>query len=102
MQVQIVGFPWFTRETFPVLRAMCEDGNKLHRTYDEWLRAAETGSKSFEAKGCKVFRVNLDPEQFPKWCKAQGLKLDSNGRSRYASFVAAQLATGGGLSSTVQ
>lgn len=102
MQVQIVGFPWFTRESFPVLRAMFEDGHVLHRTYDEWLAAAEGNCKAFEAKGARIFRVDLDPDQFPKWCKAQGLKLDSKGRMGYANFVAAQLATGGSIPTTTQ
>lgn len=81
---------------------MFEDGHVLHRTYDEWLAAAERNSKAFEAKGIRVFRVDLDTNNFPKWCKAQGLKLDAKGRMGYANFVAAQLATGGSIPGRTQ
>jgi hypothetical protein len=40
MQVQIIGMSWYRPETFARLRAMFEDGNKLHRTYEEWLTDA--------------------------------------------------------------
>jgi hypothetical protein len=93
-QVQAVGMPWFRRETFDVLRAMFEDGHKLHRTYDEWLRAAETGRKSMEVKGVRVVCADLDPHEFPEWCKAKGLKLNAHARMEYANSVAYQVLTG--------
>lgn len=92
--VQATGMVWFKRENYVRLRAMFEDGHKLHRTYDEWLAAAEAGRKAFEAKGGRVVCVDLDPHDFPKWCKAKGLKLDANGRSAYASFIAYKTITG--------
>jgi hypothetical protein len=50
--ISATGMAWFRdAASFDRLRAMFEDGHKLHRTYDEWLRAAETGRKTFEAKG---------------------------------------------------
>lgn len=93
MQIQIVGMAWYRPETFAQLRRMFEDGHKLHRTYEEWFAAAETGRKSFESKGVRVFCVDIDPNEFPSWCKAQGLKLNAEARNRYASTVAVNLAT---------
>jgi len=94
MQVQAVGMSWYKPENFARLRAMFEDGHKLHRTYDEWLTAAETNKKMLEANGTRVFCVDIDPDEFPKWCTAQGLKLDANARNTYASSVAYQMITG--------
>lgn len=87
-QVQIVGMAWFKPENFVRLRAMFEDGDKLHRTYDEWLRAAETGRKAQEVKGLRVICVDIDPDDFPKWCIAQGVNLNANARMQYASLIA--------------
>ena len=87
-QVQIVGMAWFKPENFVRLRAMFEDGDKLHRTYDEWLRAAETGRKAQEVKGLRVVCVDIDPNDFPKWCKAKGMNLNANARMQYASLIA--------------
>jgi hypothetical protein len=94
MQVQIVGMSWYRPETFERLRAMFEDGHKLHKTYDEWLVAAENGRKSMEAKGVRVVCVDIDPEEFPKWCAENGLKLNAEARNRYGSFMAYKIATG--------
>lgn len=97
MQVQIIGMSWYKAENFDRLRAMFEDGEKLHRTYKEWLVAAETGRRSFEAKGIRVFCVDIDPDEFPKWCKANGLKLNAEARNKYGSHIAVQIATGGSM-----
>ena len=88
MQIQAIGFPWYKRENFARLRALFEDGHKLHRTYDEWFAAAEGACKAQEIKGVRVVRADIDPDDFPKWAEAQGMKLDANARSRYASFIA--------------
>ena len=93
-QVQAVGMAWFKPEHFERLRAMFKDGDKLHRTYDEWLRAAEAGRKAHEVKGLRVVCVDIDPHDFPQWCIAQGMQLDANARMRYASEIAYKVLMG--------
>lgn len=100
--VQAVGMAWYKREHFDRLRAMFKDGHKLHRTYDEWLRAAETGRKASEVKGVRVVCVDIDPDDFPKWCKAQGMDLDASARMRYANEIAYKVLTGAGAPGGVQ
>lgn len=100
MQVEIVGMAWYRPETFTRLRAMFEDGDKLHRTYPEWLAAADSNRKTFEARGIRVVCVDIDPDQFPKWCKAQGLALNAEARTRFAAGVADKAAVGGPGSSS--
>ncbi|WP_275270515.1 hypothetical protein [Limnobacter sp. P1] len=94
MQVQIIGMAWYKPENFDRLRTMFEDGHKLHRTYNEWFAAAETGRKKFESQGVRVVPVDIDPDAFPKWCKANGMRLNADARNKYASFIAYQVATG--------
>lgn len=95
MQIQIIGMAWFKPENYLQLRRMFEDGHKLHHTYPEWLKAAQTGYERFEAQGARVIRVDIDPSQFPTWCKANGMKLNAQARMAYANSVAYQIATGG-------
>ena len=101
-QVQAVGMAWFKREHFVRLRAMFQDGHKLHRTYDEWLRAAEAGRKAQEVKGLRVVCVDIDPDDFPKWCAAKGMNLDADARMRYASEIAYKVLTGAQPPGTLQ
>ena len=91
MQIQITAMAWFKRENFDRLLAMFEDGHKLHRTYDKWLQAAETGRKTFEVKGGRVICVDIDPDDFPKWCNTKGMNLDANARMRYASEIGSKV-----------
>jgi hypothetical protein len=93
-QVQAVGMAWFKPENFVRLRAMFEDGHKLHRTYPEWLKAAEAGCDTFEKRGVTVVRVDIDPDQFPEWCKSKGLQLNAAARTEYANFIAYKTITG--------
>ena len=86
-----VSMAWFKRENFAALRVMFEDGHKLHGTYDEWLAAAEKGRKVFEAKGLFVICVDIDPQDFPLWCKAHGHKLDAKGRTAFAVWKAQEV-----------
>ena len=85
---RIAAMAWFRPETFAKLRAMFEDGYKLHGTYEEWLVKAEGGRKELEARGVQVITVDIDPDKFPKWCHANGIKLDAEARTRYAIMVA--------------
>jgi hypothetical protein len=97
--VRIVGMVWYRPETFDVLRAMFEDGDKLPRTYEDWLHKAELGRKQLEASGVKVVCVDLDPEVFRTWCADRGLNIDGAARTEYANSVAYKVAVGGGSGS---
>lgn len=96
MQVHVVGMSWYRPETFQRLISLFEDGHKLHRTYEDWLAAAEAGRNRLEAQGIKVFMVDIDPDEFPKWCAKNGQNLDAKGRNAFCNHVAYRLATGGG------
>lgn len=100
--INAVGMAWYKPEHFGRLRAMFKDGHKLHRTHDEWLRAAETGRKSYEVKGIRVVCVDIDPDEFPRWCKAEGLQLDADARMRYANLIAYKVLTGAQSPGAVQ
>jgi hypothetical protein len=85
---------WFKRENYARLLATFEDSHKLHRTFDEWLRNAEVGRKTLEAKGFRVICVDIDPDHFPAWCVRQHLRVDSQSRTKYASLIAHKMITG--------
>lgn len=93
-QIQAVGMAWYKRENFGRLMAAFEDRDKLHRSFDEWLRDAEAGRKAQEAKGIRVVCVDIDPDTFPAWCAASGLGINAEARMKYASLIAYKVLTG--------
>lgn len=94
MQVKVIGMAWYKPENFARLMAMFEDSNKLHRTYKEWVRDAERRKKEVEVPGVRVVCVDIDPDQFPEWCKTNGMKLNAEARMKYAAFIAHKVVTG--------
>jgi hypothetical protein len=101
MQSKIVGIAWYRPETYARLITMFEDGEKLHRTYEDWLVDAERARKSYEVAGIKVVCVDIDPDKFPKWCIENGHRLNAKARSDYANIVACYAETGGIISVAV-
>lgn len=90
-----IGIPWYDRAAYLELRTLFSDGHKLPLTYDEWLTKAELTRKAFEAKGARVFRVDIHAHDFAEWCRAKALNLDAEGRNAYAAEVAMRMVTGG-------
>lgn len=89
-----VAMAWYKRENFERLRRVFEDAHVLHRSFDEWLRDAEKGSKGLEAKGVGVICVDIDPDAFPVWCAANDLRVNAQGRTNCANLIAYKVLTG--------
>ena len=81
-----VGAYWINEEDYPALLRMFADGNRMPRTWKEWLKIAEEMERGLKAYGHVVMRVRIDPNTFPDWCAAHGVNLGAEGRK---TFVAA-------------
>jgi hypothetical protein len=95
MKVQILAVPWYRFETFARLRAIFDDADKIHGTYEEWFAYADAFRKREEGRGVRVICVDIEPEEFSQWCRANGIKLDADARHRFASVMAYRIVTGG-------
>ena len=87
--LRAVGVVWYREADWPRLRALLADADKLPDTYAEWLASAEGLLVQLRQDGIAAEKVPLDPDVFSAWCAAQGLALDAQARSRYASEVVA-------------
>jgi len=88
LPIRAVGMVWYSLEHFDEIKAMMEDGNKLHRTYSEWRLAAEQGERKFRREGNLVVRAHLVPDAFRQFCSERGLNLNAEARNQFASWVA--------------
>lgn len=84
MQDTITGIAWYRRQDYQRLKQMFTDGEKLPDTYGQWLVSAQRIYDTLKLSGQTVEKVLIDPEEFPKWCKANKQKLDTLGRTTYA------------------
>jgi hypothetical protein len=91
MKVSVMGLAWFRREDYRTLKSLFADGTGLHPSYDDWLKAAEGMFEQLKRQGIETHKVYIDPEEFPAWCKANGLNIDSKARIRFANETVAKM-----------
>jgi hypothetical protein len=89
-QVRAVGILWFRQEDYPALRAIMEDADQMHDTWEEWRKAAEESERHVKAQGHLTERIYIDPETFPDWCADHRLGLNQEARQRFAGSMIAQ------------
>ena len=80
-----VGAYWINEEDYPALLRIFTDGNRMPRTWEEWLKIAEEMERGLKAYGHVVMRVHIDPNTFPDWCAAQGVNPGSEGRKKFVA-----------------
>lgn len=88
LPIRVTGMPWFRREDFPRIKSLMEDGQRLHRTWEEWHAAAQKGEQSLQAQGHVVHRAVLLPDEFVAWCAARGIGLNAKSRMHFAALTA--------------
>lgn len=86
--VRAVGIPWYFRQDYRRILEIMEDANLLPATYEAWLKAAEGLERRLKKEGHIVVRAEIDPDEFPRWCAAQGLPVDADARGRFANEAA--------------
>jgi hypothetical protein len=80
-----MGIAWYRKEDWPQIKKIMIDAHKLHERYDDWLKAATQLEQRITQTGAIAERVYIDPEEFPRWCKARGLNVDAQGRERFGN-----------------
>ena len=65
--------------------SMFPDGKELPDTFDDWHSQALEAYDKLTGEGLVVEKALIDPATFPDWCWANGMKMDTSGRTRYAT-----------------
>ena len=84
-----VGVYWIDENDYPALLKIFADGDRLPRTWTEWLKIAKEMETGLKAYGHVVMRVRIDPNTYLDWCAAHDTSAGSAGRKK---FVAAAVA----------
>jgi hypothetical protein len=85
MPLRAVGIAWYYRQDYRRILEIMEDADVLPRTYDQWLRSAETGERQLKRLGHVVIRAMIDPEEFTQWCRIRDLKVDAKARTQWSN-----------------
>ena len=85
-----LGLPWYLCDDYPALLALFSDPDKLPKTFDAWLKHAESLEKRLQAAGFKVAKILIQPAPCAQWCKERGVSRDQAARLTFANEVAAR------------
>jgi hypothetical protein len=83
------GIAWYRAEDYDRLKSMFPDGWKLPDTFESWLHTAQIVYDKLTAGGFVVVKAYIDPDAFPEWCRARGMKMTTEARTAYANECAA-------------
>jgi hypothetical protein len=79
----VVGVYWIKEEDYSAVLRIFDDGNRMPRSWEEWLKIAEEMERGLKAYGHVVMRVHIDPNTFPDWCATHGTSPSGQGRKRF-------------------
>ncbi len=65
---------WFDAANYSYFRNLFEDCEVLPRTYHDWWMWADAEEKNLVRRGRHVVRVQAHPDEFLRWCDANGHK----------------------------
>jgi hypothetical protein len=69
----ILGIAWYRRDQWAQLLSDFADARHMHKTWDEWRRAAENGIEQLSRRGRIIYPVLLDAEEITRYCHERGL-----------------------------
>jgi len=81
-----VSIAWYRPEQWPRLLEVSIDGDRLHKTYEQWLDFTNDLVADIESNGQSVIKVEVDVEELTAWCKQQGLSLDGDARAEFVTY----------------
>lgn len=84
-KLQVAGVLWIRPADYDRAVALSEDG--MPATYEDWRKKIDRLIGQLPA-GIKVMKIEADPDEVAKWCRANGHRVDTKGRSAFAAFTA--------------
>jgi hypothetical protein len=80
-----MGLAWYRADQWVRLLAISEDRDQLELNHEEWIRMASERFDDLRRQGQQVQKVEVDVEDLLKWCRTQGLPVNSSTRAQYAA-----------------
>ena len=84
-QPPAVGVYWIDENDYPALLKIFSDGDRLPRTWIEWLKIAKEMELGLKAYGHVVMRVRIDPATYVDWCATHDTTPGSAGRKKFVA-----------------
>jgi|SRR5258705_13066324 hypothetical protein len=76
---------WIKEEDYPALLQIFDDGNRMPRTWKEWLKIAEEMERGTQGLRTRRYACSHRPKTFPDWCAAHDTSPGREGRKRFVA-----------------
>jgi hypothetical protein len=83
-----MGIAWYRKEDYDRILKIFDNPDDLPGTYDEWHVMAEKLFETVLKTQARPVKVIIDPDEFPKWCAANGRNIDADARKAYGTMMA--------------
>ncbi len=80
-----IGYAWYRRKQWALLRSAAADSDELEDHYDDWLKFAEPAFQKRKAQGLNIHKVDIDVEELIRWCQERAVPLNGAARAEFAA-----------------
>jgi hypothetical protein len=80
----VLGAAWYSEQDWTRMRLICSDPEEMDESYAVWRAAAEKAMEDLRRLGQVVEKVEIDVDEFVRWCRLHGRNTDRASRAEFA------------------
>lgn len=84
---QVVGIPWYSRNDWYKMKALAEDKERFHTSYEQWLATTDKSVVILTNRKKYFERLNVDPIHYAFWCNHKSLDKNKESRTAYTQYL---------------
>ncbi|MEX0649149.1 MAG: hypothetical protein WEA56_13760 [Balneolaceae bacterium] len=85
-QKLVTGILWWKPKQWERAKQISSDSHIFDDSYRVWKENAEKTYKNFQDLGYTIYKIEIDFDEFLKWCKKRGVPLNANARTKFVSM----------------
>tara|TARA_R110002074_G_scaffold304724_2_gene475976 strand:+ start:33 stop:344 length:312 start_codon:yes stop_codon:yes gene_type:complete len=86
-QLAVVGIPWYSERAWKKMKALADDQENFHASYQVWLAHADKSVVILTNRNKPFERLNIDPVSYSWWCENQSIRRDKESRRKYINYL---------------
>ena len=96
-KTKIAGVLWIRPFNYERVRRVIAEEKRFPASYEVWLSDAQRRCQRLRDEGRKIVYVNLEADEFVRWCKDHRYCTDGHALDAYTKLMAYRLATGAAI-----
>ena len=81
------GIAWYKQEEWGRLKKEFDDSEKMHKTWNEWRHATESGIEHFARRNNIMYPISLEADHIKEYCQKHNLPNTSQTRIRMVNEI---------------